>query len=52
MFKECCSLIELDLDNFSTINVKDIEGIFEGINSKCMLNCNDQKIKSEFQFYD
>ena len=41
MFCECSSLKELNLNNFNTINVTNMEGMFYGCSSLKELNLNN-----------
>ena len=48
MFYWCSSLTSLDLSNFNTNKVIDMNGMFSGINKNFNLICNDKKILNEF----
>ena len=50
MFNECSSLTSLNLSNFNTNKVEDMNSIFSDINkNKCKLICNDDNLKNEFK---
>ena len=49
MFSNCSSLTSLNLSNFNTNNVIDMNNIFLGINRSCNLICNDYKIINQFK---
>ena len=49
MFQDCSSLIELNIQNFSSKKITYMEGIFRGVNKKCNVICNDQKILNVFK---
>ena len=44
MFSNCSKLISLNFDNFNINNVSDLNGIFNGINKKCLISSTDLKI--------
>ena len=41
MFSVCSSLTSLNLSNFNTNNVTDMEFIFKNLNRECEIICND-----------
>ena len=50
IFYGCSSLTSLNLSNFNTNKVEDMNGIFSDINkNKCKLICNDDNLKNEFK---
>ena len=44
MFYNCSSLTSLNLSNFNTNNVKDMEDIFKSLNINCEVISNDNQI--------
>ena len=50
MFYNCSSLTSLNLSNFNTNNVTNMEGMFDGIKKGCNLICNDEEILTEFSY--
>ena len=49
MFSNCSSLTSLNLSNFNTINVTNMNHMFYNVNrKKCKLICNDKIILSKF----
>ena len=46
MFYYCSSLTSLNLSNFNTNNLSNMSYIFNGVNKKCNLFCNDNKIRN------
>ena len=44
MFSQCSSLTSLNLSNFNTINVKDMNEIFLNLDIKCILQTKDKKL--------
>ena len=44
MFDKCSSLTSLNLSNFNTNNVKDMNHMFSGLNNNCKIETNDKKI--------
>ena len=49
MFYNCSSLTSLNLSNFNTNKVKDMESMFLGVNKKnCKLLCKDDRILKNF----
>ena len=51
MFNNCSSLTSLNLSNFNTNNVKDMEDMFENVNKKCKIISNDKRINSICYIY-
>ena len=49
MFSYCFSLTSLNLSNFNTNNVNNMDSMFSGVNiEKCKIICEDAKILKEF----
>ena len=48
MFQDCSSLISLNIQNFNSKNITFMNNMFSGVNKKCKIICNDQKILSQF----
>jgi surface protein len=48
MFQDCSSLTSLNIQNFNSKNITFMNNIFSGVNKKCKIICNDQKILSQF----
>ena len=48
MFFECSSLNSLNLSNFDTNNVTNMNNIFDNIKYDCNIISNDEKINSFF----
>ena len=46
MFRYCSSLTSLNLSNFNTNNVINMNNMFSGLNKNCKIICNDEKIKA------
>ena len=49
MFYKCSSLTSLNLSNFNSINIKDMDDMFIKMNKSCNLICNDDNIANEFK---
>ena len=49
IFYNCSFLNSLNLSNFNTNNVINMDNIFDGINKHCNLICNDYKVKKKFK---
>ncbi len=49
MFSECSSLTSLNLSNFNTNNVKDMDDIFSGCSSLVSLNTENKKILKKWK---
>ena len=48
MFHLCSSLTSLNLSNFNTKNVTNMDSMFSGIKKDCNLICKDKKILATF----
>jgi surface protein len=44
MFRNCSSLISLDLSNFNISKIIDINGMFDNLNKNCNIITEDKKI--------
>ena len=51
MFSYCSSLTFLDLSNFDTNNVEDMEDMFKNVNKKCQIISNDKRINQSCYIY-
>ena len=49
MFNNCSSLTSLNLSNFNTNNVKDMNGMLSGLNKNCMIKTNNKQILNSFK---
>ena len=49
MFSGCSSLKELNLSNFNTNKVTNINGMFKGCSSLISLICEDHSIQKEYR---
>ncbi len=50
MFYKCSSFSDLNLSNFNTNNVKDMERMFFLMSNGCNLICNNQTILNQFSY--
>ena len=51
MFNECESLMNLNLNNFDNNNINEMQGIFLGLNKKCIVITQNQRLLKEIKNY-
>ena len=49
MFSNCSSLKKLDLSSFNTNHINKMSCMFDKINKKCKIKCQDKQILQEFK---
>ena len=51
MFSECDSLMNLNLNNFDNNNISEMQWIFLGLNKKCIIITQNQRLLKEIKNY-
>ena len=47
IFRGCSHLVILDISNFNSKNVTNLNSMFDDLNKNCKIECKDAKLKSQ-----